>query len=83
MKSIRKDKENLICSKIEKLIYEKGLNNSNVVEIIDKNSSEKIKAMCTITLERMNEITNGSSPTVMECILIGQSLEKSLGYFYG
>lgn len=83
MKSISKNKENLICNKIKKLIYEKGLNNSNVVEIIDKNSNEKIKAMCTITLERMDEITNGSSPTVMECILIGQSLEKGLGYFYG
>ena len=38
--------------------------------------------MCAITLERMNEITNGSSPTVMECILIGQALEKGIGYFY-
>lgn len=38
--------------------------------------------MCTITLERMNEITKGSYPTVMECILIGQALGKGLGYFY-
>lgn len=82
MKSIRENKENFICKKIEKLIYEKGLNNSSVVEIIDKNSNEEAKAMCTITLERMNEITNGSYPTLMECILIGQALEKGIGYFY-
>lgn len=82
MKSIRENKENFICKKIEGLIYEKGLNNSSVVEIIDKNSNEEAKAMCTITLERMNEITNGSSPTLMECILIGQALEKGIGYFY-
>lgn len=82
MKSINEQKENFICNKIKKLIYEKGLNNSNVVEIIDKNSSQEAKAMCSITIERMNEITNGSSPTLMECILIGQALEKGIGYFY-
>lgn len=38
--------------------------------------------MCTISLERMNEITNGSYPTLMECILIGQALDKGIGYFY-
>jgi hypothetical protein len=31
----------------------------------------------------MNEITKGSYPTVMECILIGQALGKDLAYFYG
>lgn len=39
MKEIKENKENFICKKIEKLIYEKGLKNSRVVEIIDKNSS--------------------------------------------
>lgn len=82
MKDIKENKENFICEKIKKLIHEKGLNNSNVVEIIDKNSNEEAKAMCTISLERMNEITDGSSPTLMECILIGQALEKGIGYFY-
>lgn len=82
MKSVKENKENFICNKINKLIYEKGLNNSNIVEIIGKNSTPEAKAMCTITLERMNEITNGSTPNVMECILIGQALEKGLGYFY-
>lgn len=82
MKSIRENKENFICKKIEKLMHEKELKNSDVVEIIDKNSSSEAKAMCAITLERMNEITNGSYPTLMECILIGQALEKGIGYFY-
>ena len=82
MKEIKENKENFICKKIEKLIYEKGLKNSRVVEIIDKNSSQEAKAMCTISLERMNEITNGSYPTLMECILIGQALDKGIGYFY-
>ncbi len=48
-------KENFICKKIEKLMHEKELKNSDVVEIIDKNSSSEAKAMCAITLERMNE----------------------------
>ena len=82
MKSVNENKENFICNKIGKLISEKGLDNHKLVEIIDNNSNPQAKAMCTITLERMNEITNGSSPTVMECILIGQALEKGLGYFY-
>lgn len=82
MKEIKENKENFICKKIEKLMNEKGLKNGNVVEIIDKNSSQEAKAMCTITIERMNEITNGSYPTLMECILIGQALEKGIGYFY-
>ena len=56
MKNIKENTENFICKKIEKLIYEKGLNNSNAVDIIDKNSSQEAKSMCTITLERMNEI---------------------------
>lgn len=60
----------------------KRIKNSRVVEIIDKNSSQEAKAMCTISLERMNEITNGSYPTLMECILIGQALDKGIGYFY-
>lgn len=82
MKNIKENTENFICKKIEKLIYEKGLNNSNAVDIIDKNSSQEAKSMCTISLERMNEITNGSYPTLMECILIGQALDKGIGYFY-
>ena len=44
--------------------------------------SQEAKSMCIITLERMNEITNGSSTTLIECILIGQSVEKGIGYFY-
>lgn len=82
MKEIKENKENFICKKIEKLMNEKGLKNGNVVEIIDKNSSPQAKAMCTITIERMDEITKGSYPTLMECILIGQALEKGIGYFY-
>ena len=34
------------------------------------------------TINRMNEIIQGSCPTVLECILIGQALEKGIGYFY-
>ena len=30
----------------------------------------------------MNEIIKGSCPTVLECILIAQALEKGIGYFY-
>ena len=41
MKNIKENTENFICKKIEKLIYEKGLNNSNAVDIIDKNSSQE------------------------------------------
>ena len=82
MKEIKENKENFICKKIEKLMSEKELKSNDVVEIIDKNSSPEAKAMCTITIERMNEITNGSYPTLMECILIGQALEKGIGYFY-
>lgn len=66
MRNSKRDKDNFTCKKIRELIYKKGLKNSNVVE----------------TLERMNEITKGSYPTVMECILIGQALGKGLGYFY-
>lgn len=82
MKEIKENKENFICKKIEKLMSEKELKSNDVVEIIDKNSSSEAKAMCSITIERMNEITNGSYPTLMECILIGQALEKGIGYFY-
>lgn len=82
MKEIKENKENFICKKIEKLMSEKELKSNDVVEIIDKNSSPEAKAMCSITIKRMNEITNGSYPTLMECILIGQALEKGIGYFY-
>ena len=82
MRNSKRENDNFTCKKIRELIYKKGLKNSNVVEIIDKNSSPEVKAMCTITLERMNGITKGSYPTVMECILIGQALGKGLGYFY-
>ncbi|WP_195989990.1 hypothetical protein [Clostridium sp. D53t1_180928_C8] len=82
MRNSKRDKDNFTCKKIRELIYKKGLKNSNVVEIIDKNSSKDVKQICTITIERMNEITDNIAPTVMECILIGQALGKGIGYFY-
>lgn len=82
MRNSKRGKENFTCKKIRELIYKKGLKNSNVVEIIDKNSSKDVKQICTITIERMNEITDNIAPTVMECILIGQALGKGIGYFY-
>ena len=55
-----------------------------VKEEIPENASDKtfVDHKGLLILERMNEITNGSSPTLMECILIGQALEKGVGYFY-
>lgn len=41
-----------------------------------------MKRICPLTINRMNEIIQGSCPTVLECILIGQVLEKGIGYFY-
>lgn len=78
-----KEKEfNGVCFKIGSLIYSKGLNAEVVAEIINKGSIEKLKNICTVSVERLKNIIAGSEPTVIECILIGQALEKDLAYFY-
>lgn len=58
------------------------ISNENLADIIIENSTKEIKGLCNITLDRVNEIIKGSSPSILECILISEALGKVLGYFY-
>lgn len=73
---------NYVCKRINDLMQMKKLQCEDVVKIIDKESSEELKEICSITIERMKEITDNIPPTLLECILIGQALGKGIGYFY-
>jgi len=75
-------KENYICQKIIKLMKMNRLTTKELLDIIIKNSTNEIKALSSITLDRLNEIVQGNTPSLIECILIGQVLGKDLGYFY-
>ena len=75
-------KESFTCNKLKSLMETKKIKSEDIVKIIDEKSSEKVKRICPLTINRMNEIIQGSCPTVLECILIGQALEKGKGYFY-
>ncbi|MCR1950450.1 hypothetical protein NSA50_05135 [Clostridium sp. DSM 100503] len=75
-------KENLICQKVIKLMEKNNVTNKNLVHIINKNSTKEVKSICTITLDRINEIVQGSTPSLIECTLIGQALGKDLSYFH-
>lgn len=76
------NQENYICQKVIKLMKKNKVTNKKLVNIINENSTKEIRAICTITLDRMNEITTGSIPSLIECLLIGQALGKGLGYFH-
>ena len=75
-------KESFTCNKLKSLMEAKKIKSEDIVKIIDEKSSEKVKRICPLTINRMNKIIQGSCPTVLECILIGQALEKGIGYFY-
>ena len=81
MKKDTKQK-NYICQKVIKLMKHKKVSTKKLVTIIDENSTKEIKSICPITLERINEIIQGSTPSLIECLLIGQALGKGLGYFH-
>ena len=76
------EQENYICQKIIKLMNRNMITNEKLIKIINENSTKEIKSICPITLDRMNEITTGSIPSLIECLLIGQALGKGLGYFH-
>ena len=76
------NQENYICQKVINLMKKNNVTNKKLVNIINENSTKEIRAVCTITLDRMNEITTGSVPSLIECLLIGQALGKGLGYFH-
>lgn len=75
-------KENLICQKVIKLMEKNNVTTKSLVHIINKNSTDEIKSICTITLDRINEIVQGSTPSLIECTLIGQALGTDLSYFH-
>lgn len=75
-------KGNFTCNKLKSLMEVKKIKSEDIVKIIDEKSSDKVKRICPLTINRMNEIIQGSCPTVLECILIAQALEKGIGYFY-
>lgn len=74
-------KESFTCNKLKSLMEAKKIKSEDIVKIIDEKSSEKVKRICPLTINR-DKIIQGSCPTVLECILIGQALEKGIGYFY-
>ena len=76
------EQKNYICQKIIKLMNRNMVTNEKLIKIINENSTKEIRAICTITLDRINEITTGSIPSLIECLLIGQALGKGLGYFH-
>ncbi|CAM2079803.1 MAG: hypothetical protein NSGCLCUN01_04031 [uncultured Clostridium sp.] len=76
------NKESFTCKKLKSLMEAKKFKSEDIVKIIDEKSSDKVKRICPLTISRMNEIIQGSCPTVLECILIAQALEKGIGYFY-
>lgn len=75
-------KESFTCKKLKSLMEAKKVKSEDIVKIIDEKSREKVKRICPLTINRMNEIIQGGCPTVLECILIAQALEKGIGYFY-
>ena len=75
-------KESFTCKKLNSLMEAKKMRSEDIVKIINEKSSDKVKRICSLTIDRMNEIIQGSCPTVLECILIAQALEKGIGYFY-
>ncbi len=76
------EKESRTCKKINRLMELNELTSENLLLIINNTSSNELKNICNLTLSRINEITKGSCPSLLECILIGQALGKGLGYFY-
>ena len=75
-------KESYTSKKINRLMVKLEISNENLADIIIKNSTKEIKGLCNLTLDRVNEIIKGSSPSILECILISEALGKGLGYFY-
>ncbi|MDU2674004.1 MAG: hypothetical protein E7C50_00215 [Clostridium sp.] len=75
-------KESYTSKKINRLMDKLEISNENLADIIIKNSTKEIKGLCNLTLDRVNEIIKGSSPSILECILISEALGKGLGYFY-
>lgn len=75
-------KESFTCKKLNILMEAKKMKSEDIVKIINEKSSDKVKRICSLTIDRMNEIKQGSCPTVLECILIAKALEKGIGYFY-
>lgn len=76
------EQKNYICQKIIKLMNRNMVTNEKLIKIINEKSTKEIKSICSITLDRINEITNGSIPSLIECLVIGQALGKGLGYFH-
>ncbi len=76
------EKESYTSKKINRLMELNELTSENLILIIDDNSSKELKTICNLTLSRINEIIRGSSPSLLECLLIAEALGKGLGYFY-
>ena len=76
------NKESFTCKKLNSLMEAKKMKSEDIVKIINEKSSKEVKEVCSLTINRMNEIIQGSCPTVLECILIAQALGKGIGYFY-
>ena len=58
------------------------LSTDELLELAKEQARRVSANLVETTSSQMNEIIQGSCPTVLECILIGQALEKGIGYFY-
>lgn len=69
-------------NKIKDVMNKKGLSVYDVVRKINKLSSKKLKSICRINIDRLVEIIDGDSPTVLECTIISQAIGGDLGSFH-
>lgn len=67
-----------ISEKLKLLINKKGMKVSEIVEIINQNSTYAAKKICNVNQIRLDEILKGSSPSFIETMLILQALGESL-----
>lgn len=69
-------------NKIKDGMNKKQLSVYDVVSKINRLSSNKVKRICRINIERLVDIIDGDSPTVLECSIIGQAIGINLGSFH-
>lgn len=67
--------------KIKNLMNTSCVNAEMLANYIKEHQTRIAKNACEITATRIRDIVKGESPTIAECIMIGQALGKDLWYF--
>lgn len=69
-------------NRIEYLMYREKITEEILIKNIKRGLTQKVKAVCNLTPDRVRQILEGSSPTVLESCLIVQALGEKLENLY-